>query len=85
MELIFFTAAPTVLCFGFVANTVLIEDQYWLLLDSACTASRLPLSPALPIPSKEGTSLRHQSIILYYISFRFMLDDKNWSRGEVFS
>lgn len=52
-ELIFPTAALTVLCFVWEARKVLITHQHWLLLCSACAASRLPLQHA-PRTSRMG-------------------------------
>jgi len=52
MELTFFTAAHMVLCFGFVAKTVDNTPMLWLLLNSACTVSRLSLFPHSDPPSE---------------------------------
>lgn len=60
MEVTCFIAAHMVLCFGFVATTVL-----WLLLSIVCTASRFHFSPLCPLQqvgqgwtrSWEGTQL----------------------------
>ena len=97
MELTFCIAAPTMLCFGFAAKTVLIaHQQFWLLLNSACTASWLSLLPTLP----PRTSLKSQLEVgkrlgrdtartvdlnwpkRYSILSNVMLTNKNWGRGR---
>lgn len=95
IELIFFIAALVVLCFGFVTNTLLIADQCWLLLNSACTASSLSLFPTFP---HQASKLRLSKKLWWdaaetadvngpkrsYIPYKLILDDKNWSRDEFF-
>jgi len=49
VELLFFIAAHMMLCFRLVTNI-----EIWLLLSSACTASRPPLFPTLP-PQEVGS------------------------------
>lgn len=51
MKLTLFIAAHMVLCYGFVTETVLITHQFFkLLLNSACTSSRISLFLTLPTP-----------------------------------
>lgn len=51
MELTLVTAAPMVLCFGFVTKSVGNRTVFWPLLISACTASR-----ASPFPQSAPSS-----------------------------
>lgn len=51
MELIFLAAVGTVLRFVLVIKTVDNTPMFWLLLNSACTASRISLFHALPCPA----------------------------------